>query len=87
MAWYEGRVADRVERDQSPAMKKRALAAILWFNAGWFAGAALAFLLGLNPVLGPIVAVVATALIVVDPRKIIWPPAPAAPTLLEAVRG
>jgi hypothetical protein len=68
-------------------MKKRALAAILWFNAGWFAGSALAFVLGLSPVLGPIVATVATILIVADPRKMIWRPAPAPQSLIEALRA
>jgi hypothetical protein len=35
-------------------MKKRITAAILWFYAGWFAGAVLAFALGWSPALAPI---------------------------------
>jgi len=61
-------------------MKKRAFAAILWFYTGWYAGAMIAVLLGISPVLGPIIGAAAAALIVGDPRRIIWTsrvPAPA----------
>lgn len=64
-------------------MKTRCLAAILWFYTGWFVGASLAFLLGLSPVLGPIVATAAAAIIAGDPRRIIWRPAAAAQHLPE----
>jgi len=53
-------------------MKKRVLAAVLWFNALWFVGSFAAFLLGVSPVLGPILGVSAAAIIAVDPRRIIW---------------
>jgi hypothetical protein len=53
-------------------MKKRITAAILWFYAGWFAGAAVAFALGLSPLLAPILAVAASAIIAGDPRQMIW---------------
>jgi hypothetical protein len=53
-------------------MKKRITAAILWFYAGWFVGAALAFVLGLSPALGPIVATAAAAIVAGDPRGLIW---------------
>lgn len=53
-------------------MKKRTLAAILWFYTGWYAGAFLAEFLGVGPALGPIIGVAAAGLIVVDPRRIIW---------------
>jgi len=53
-------------------MKKRILAAFLWFYAGWYGGALLADFIGISPMLGPIVGAAAAALIVGDPRHLIW---------------
>ena len=53
-------------------MKKRIAAAFLWFYTGWYGGAILADLLGVSPMLGPIIGAAAAALIVGDPRRIIW---------------
>ena len=53
-------------------MKKRVLAAMLWFYAGWYAGAILAEFLGVSPVLGPVIGAAAAGLILIDPRRIIW---------------
>lgn len=53
-------------------MKKRALAAMLWFYTGWYAGALLAEFIGVSPVLGPLIGAAAAGLIVIDPRRIIW---------------
>ena len=53
-------------------MKKRALATILWFYAAWYAGAMVAHVLGLSPVLGPILGTAAAAIVAGDPRRIIW---------------
>ena len=53
-------------------MKKRILATFLWFFAGWYAGAVIAFALGVIPILGPIIGVAAAGLIAGDPRGIIW---------------
>lgn len=53
-------------------MKKRTLAAILWFYTGWYAGAMVAAFLGLGPVLGPIVGTAAAAIFAGDPRRLIW---------------
>jgi hypothetical protein len=53
-------------------MKKRMAAAILWFYAAWFVGAAVAFAMGLSPALAPIMATAAAAIIAVDPRRLIW---------------
>lgn len=66
-------------------MKKRALAAFLWFYAGWYVGAMLADILGLNSVLlGPLIGTAAAGLIAVDPRRIIWStPARMTPTPRE----
>ena len=55
-------------------MKKRILAAVLWFFAGWCVGAMLAFMVGVSPVLAPIIAVVAASIFAGDPRRIIWTP-------------
>ncbi len=54
-------------------MTKRILAAFLWFYTGWYAGAMLAELFSLSPVLGPIIGAAAAGLIVGDPRHLIWP--------------
>ena len=53
-------------------MKKRVLAAFLWFYAGWYAGAILSDFLGVSPFLGPIIGAAAAAVVVGDPRRIIW---------------
>ena len=57
-------------------MKKRALVAVLWFYAMWYAGAMIAQILGLSPALGPILGTAAAALIAGDPRGIIWTKTP-----------
>jgi hypothetical protein len=53
-------------------MKKRTLAALLWFYAGWYAGAMIAFHAGLSEALGPILGTAAAGLIAGDPRRLIW---------------
>jgi hypothetical protein len=53
-------------------MTKRALAAVLWFYTGWYAGAMLAELFGISPALGPTIGAAAAGLIAIDPRRIIW---------------
>ncbi len=52
--------------------KKRVLAAVLWFYAGWYAGDMLASFIGLSPAFGLILATACSAIIAVDPRRIIW---------------
>ena len=61
-------------------MKKRAVAAVLWFYCGWYAGAMIAHAVGISPVLGPILGAVAAGLIAGDPRGIIWRPKAPQPT-------
>jgi hypothetical protein len=51
---------------------KRIIAALLWFYAGWYAGATIAYFLGLSEALGPIIGTAAAALIAGDPRGVIW---------------
>ena len=53
-------------------MTKRILAAFLWFYTGWYAGAFLAEMFGVSPVIGPIIGVAAAGLLVGDPLRIIW---------------
>jgi hypothetical protein len=53
-------------------MKKRALAALLWFYSMWYVGAMVASVLGLSAALGPILGVAAAAIVAGDPRRIIW---------------
>jgi hypothetical protein len=53
-------------------MKKRIIAALLWFYAGWYAGALIADFLHVSPLIGPFLGAVAAALIAGDPRRIIW---------------
>lgn len=53
-------------------MTKRIVAAFLWFYTGWYAGAMLAEILSVSPVLGPIIGAAAAGLIVGDPRGMIW---------------
>lgn len=62
-------------------MKKRILATFLWFYAGWYAGAVIAYFVGVSPMLGPILGVAAAALVAGDPRKIIWTRRTTAPTM------
>ena len=60
-------------------MTKRALAAVLWFYTGWYAGAMLAEIIGVNALLGPIIGVAAAALVVGDPFRRIWSSRPTEP--------
>jgi uncharacterized protein (DUF697 family) len=53
-------------------MKKRVLAAFLWFYAGWYGGALLADFLGVSPLIGPLFGAAVAAIIVGDPRHLIW---------------
>jgi len=53
-------------------MKRRIFATFMWFYAWWYAGAIVADVVHVSPMLGPIMGVAAAALFVGDPRKIIW---------------
>jgi hypothetical protein len=60
-------------------MKKRVLAAMLWFYVGWYAGALLADFFGVTPFLGPVIGAAAAGIFAGDPRRIIWKAEPKAP--------
>jgi len=62
-------------------MKKRILAAFLWFYAGWYGGALLADFTGVSPLIGPFIGAVVAALVVGDPRHLIWKARSLAPTI------
>jgi hypothetical protein len=49
-------------------MKKRALAAVLWFYAAWTFGSMVAWTMGLSIALGPILAVIAAGVILRVPQ-------------------
>jgi hypothetical protein len=68
-------------------MTKRILAAFLWFYAGWYAGALLAELISISPLLGPIIGAAAAGLIVGDPRRIIWTARATRPASAPAPEG
>lgn len=53
-------------------MTKRILSAALWFYTGWYAGAMVAFYLGISEAIGPIMGTAAAAIFAGDPRGLIW---------------
>jgi hypothetical protein len=55
---------------------KRLVAAPLWFLVGWYVGTAAAWVLDVSPALGVVLAVVASAFVLADPRRVIWQTAP-----------
>lgn len=57
---------------ETPGMKKRTLAAILWALTGWYLGAVAGWLVNAGPLLAVVGALVAAYLIGVDPRRVIW---------------
>jgi hypothetical protein len=73
---YELAMASRPWAGDPAGMKKRALAAVLWFYSTWYAGAMVAHMLGLSEALGPILGTAAAAIIAGDPRGVIWTRAP-----------
>jgi hypothetical protein len=61
------------DREHAP-MSKRAAAAVLWFIAGWYLGAVIAYVVGVSDAIGPILAITAAALFGGDPFGVIWKP-------------
>jgi hypothetical protein len=59
-------------------MKKRALAAVLWFYTTWYAWAMLAHFIGISDLAGPFLGLVAAVLFAGDPLGRIWNPRAAA---------
>jgi hypothetical protein len=53
-------------------MKLRLASALLWFLAGWFGVGSIAFHVGLNPAIGLLVGLAWAALIVIDPKDVVW---------------
>jgi hypothetical protein len=73
--WFRYRddwtIAPEPGRPEHVAMKRIA-AAPLWFLAGWFAGSAVAWTLGLGPFVAPIAAVALAAFTIADPMRLFW---------------
>ncbi len=53
-------------------MKLRIASAVLWFLAGWGVAGTIAISLGLNQAIGPLVGVAWAALVVIDPKDVVW---------------
>jgi hypothetical protein len=53
-------------------MKLRIISVVLWFLAGSAVGATIAFILGLDPTVGPLVGVAWAAFVAADPRHLFW---------------
>jgi hypothetical protein len=51
---------------------KRIAAVPLWFLVGWYLGSAASWILGVGPLLAPVMAVALTGLVIADPRQVIW---------------
>ena len=72
---------------QRLGMKKRILAAILWFCTGWYAWAFVASLLALDPSAGVVIGAFLAALIGGDPAGVIWTPRPRRPRASRRLVG
>jgi hypothetical protein len=66
---------------------KRVIAALLWFNAGWTVGAFASWMTGVDALVGPLLGIVAAALIAGDPAGIIWKAQGTAKSVGEAASG
>lgn len=51
---------------------KRIVAAGLWFYAFWYLGSAVAALLGVPDLLGPVLGLTAAAVVGLELRRVIW---------------
>jgi hypothetical protein len=56
------------------AMKKRILAATLWFFAAWYGGAVFAWVIGIEAPIGLLAAIAAGGFVWVDPLHLLWNP-------------
>jgi hypothetical protein len=71
-AEYESSIGSAAGSAETPVMKKRALAAVLWSATGWYVGAMIAWALNIGPVLPVVLAASAALFVAGDPRRIIW---------------
>lgn len=53
-------------------MTKRAVSALLWFSAGWYAWAFVAAATGLTDLLGPVLGTIMAAFVAGDPVHMVW---------------
>ena len=64
-------------RDDAGMNKKRILATGLWFFAGWYGGAIVAWFLGIEAPLGLLLGIAAGGFVWVDPIHLLWNPSAA----------
>lgn len=57
-------------------MTKRIAIALLWFYAGWYAGAILAGTLGMTPVIGPILGASIAVIVISCLQRMVWSKTP-----------
>ena len=67
-------------------MNKRLVAGILWLFAGWYLGNIVTFEFGLSDAIGPILGVLAAAIVAGDPLGLIWKRAVGAPARTGSTR-
>jgi len=65
-------MVDRLARRNHAASHEATCAATLWFYAAWYLGSAIATLLGVPDLLGPILGLAAGLVVGIDPRRLIW---------------
>jgi membrane associated rhomboid family serine protease len=51
---------------------RRIVAGILWFLAGWYVGALISFVAGVDGTLGPVLGGLWAAVVLVDPLRRLW---------------
>ena len=56
---------------------KRIAVGALWLASFWYLGSTLAALLGVADVVGPLLGVIASAVVVLDPLHMVWKLGPA----------
>lgn len=56
---------------------KRIAVGALWLFSFWYLGSIVAALVGVPDVVGPVLGMAAGAVVVLDPRHVIWKPGPA----------
>lgn len=66
-------------------MKLRIVSVFAWFYTGWYAGAILADMFGVSPLLGLIIGAASAGLIVGDPLRLIWIRAGTSPSAMDNV--
>jgi hypothetical protein len=69
---YDSPVAIARREPEASAMKLRIISAVLWFLAGWGVAGTIAINFGLNQAIGLLVGIAWAALIIIDPKDVVW---------------